>query len=68
MVQVGKGFYYHYSGPYSYDFWERLNSIRKGNFTKWLKLYGMGCVLQNLEYKMIDKLLKAEIKYGNHNT
>ena len=68
MLQVGRGFSYHYSGPRSCDFWERLNSIRRKNFMKWLKLYGMGCILKNLEYKMIDKILMAEIKYGNHNT
>jgi len=63
MVRVGRGFSYHYSGPYSQDFWERLNAIRRKNFMKWLKLYGMGCRLQNLEYKMIDKILEAEIKW-----
>ena len=56
MVRVGEGLVFHYSGPYSKRFWERIEAVKSN------KMYKLGVKLQDLEERVIDELLKAESK------
>jgi len=47
----------HYSGDNSNEFWSRINTLPESAQSK---LYAMGCELQNLEYKILKELQKAE--------
>ena len=56
MIQTGDPLYYHYKGPLSRKFWERINATDEGKY----HLYGLGVTLQRLEEYVIDRLLDAE--------
>ena len=55
VVECGEPVYYHYRGPLSIDFWNRINELKNSD-----KLYKLGVMLQNLEEYVLDELLKAE--------
>ena len=59
MMARKRKYHWHYSGDRSVDFWNRINAVsdtEKDN----LKLYRLGCELQNLEITVMRELSKAE--------
>jgi len=46
----------HYSGNLSVQFWKKVNSAKVSDKDLWLHLYGEGCKLQDLEYKILKLL------------
>ena len=53
---------HHYSGPASRAFWRRIWKLNttKGRHRQFVRLYAMGCTLQNKEERMLCELRKAE--------
>ncbi len=56
MIQTGDPLYFHYKGPLSRKFWERINATDEGKH----HLYSLGVTLQRLEEYVIYRLLDAE--------
>ena len=53
---------HHYSGPASRAFWRRIWALNtaQGKHGRFVRLYGMGCTLQNKEARMLRELARAE--------
>jgi hypothetical protein len=49
---------YHYSGEGSRQFWDRINAIKDEN--EMLRVYGIGCALQNFEELVLSDLRAVE--------
>lgn len=47
----------HYSGHLSREFWRRVNALPEPFRDD---LYGMGCLIQDYEYRLLKKLERAE--------
>jgi hypothetical protein len=54
---------YHYSREGSKKFWKRVGAVNQSGFEdEWMRLYRMGCVLQNIEELVMEELIRAEQK------
>jgi len=55
VVEIGEPVEFHYKGPLSKDFWDRIHELKDNR-----KIYKLAVTLQNLEEQVLLELLKAE--------